>query len=330
MVTLGAMLSLTPATRSPTRSPPCSDIARHAVELRDRGFTVIHNSGLDATLVAAARTACSAEFERLQDMIVRLGLDPVEDSYAFEEIDKRHRNRWSFQPPPSALAPLVDMSVPLATRVIRTLHTLEPHPDDAGLAPAWAEPLLPAQPVVRHVGAITSRPGAAAQKFHADAGDRLLKLGQLHRRHRMFNIFIPLVELAEGGTGTMMWPGSHLARTRAAAYQAAIERSGTLEADEAVMAEMEVPGCQAGGIILFDFRLLHRGQPNDTNDERTLVHAFLSTGFATDGTITHKPGSLSAALDALPHDPLARSKATARMAATQREAWLRFRTHSAN
>ena len=54
---------------------PCSDITRHAVELRDRGFTVIRNSGLDATLVAAAQTACSAEFERLQDMIVRLGLD---------------------------------------------------------------------------------------------------------------------------------------------------------------------------------------------------------------------------------------------------------------
>ena len=46
--------------RSPSVSmlaAPCSDITRHAVELRDRGLTVIRNSGLDATLVAAAQTS---------------------------------------------------------------------------------------------------------------------------------------------------------------------------------------------------------------------------------------------------------------------------------
>ena len=74
-------------------------------------------------------------------------------------------------------------------------------------------------------------------------------------RHRLFNMFCPLVDLQKDGDGTMFWPGSHLARTRAAAYHAAIGRSARLDADPLAMAEMVVPACPAGGIILFDFRL---------------------------------------------------------------------------
>ena len=71
--------------------------ARHALELRDRGYTVIADAGLDPTLVADAKVACAAALSRSLDMIDAIGLDAMEDSYAFAEIDKRHRLRWSLQ-----------------------------------------------------------------------------------------------------------------------------------------------------------------------------------------------------------------------------------------
>ena len=309
------------------------EIHRHAVELRDRGFTVIRDSGLDRAAVRDATVACSAEFSRLHAMVEELGIDPVEDSYAFEELDKRHRLRWSFKPSfgRSDWTRLVDAGVPVAAEVIEHLHTLPPHPEDSLAVGALTRRLLPAAPTVGHVGAIVSRPGAKAQTFHADAGDRHLQLARLSPRHRMFNMFVPLVDLKENGAGTMMWPGSHLSQTRADAYFAAVERagSGRLEDDAVAMGEMEVPGCPAGGIILFDFRLLHRGMPNDTGRERALAHAFLATGFATDGTQSHEAGSLVDAVRSLPEEAAAREERRRALAAEQRQAWLALRSDSA-
>lgn len=37
-----------------------------------------------------------------------------------------------------------------------------------------------------------------------------------------------------------------------------------LEDDAVAMEEMVVPACPAGGLLLWDFRTLHRGMPNDT------------------------------------------------------------------
>ena len=66
------------------------------------------------------------------------------------------------------------------------------------------------------------------------------------RRHRLFNVFVPLVDLEEDGDGTMLWPGSHLERTRYDAYHAATQRSERLEDDAIAMGQMEVPRCPAG------------------------------------------------------------------------------------
>ena len=231
--------------------------ARHALELRDRGYTVIADAGLDPTLVADAKVACAAALSRSLDMIDAIGLDPMEDSYAFAEIDKRHRLRWSLQATrQSAWTRLTAAAIPTAAAVIEHVHTsLPPHPDDAGPPLMdWTRHLLPAQPTQRSVGAgqigaIISKPGAKAQKFHADAGDAHLSLAKLCPRHRMYNVFVPLVDLDDDGT--MMWPGSHLHRTRADAWYEAVGRSGSLEDDARAMAEMEVPACPAGGVILF-------------------------------------------------------------------------------
>ena len=57
-------------------------------------------------------------------------------------------------------------------------------------------------------------------------------------------------------------------------YAAAVARAGPsrrLEDDAVAMGEMVVPACPAGGLLLWDFRTLHRGMPNDTR--RGVTHA---------------------------------------------------------
>lgn len=305
------------------------DVQRHAVELRDLGFTVIPDAGVDAALVEACRAICSADLARLRDAVEELGLDAVEDNYAFAEIDKRHRLRWSFRPSSGDLKRLIDAAVPAASAVVESLHALPSNPNDDSRFPSfadWTQRFLPSRPTVSYEGAILSSPGAKAQRFHADAGDLHLRISTLSSRHRLFNLFIPLVDLNAGGEGTMMWPGSHLWRTRAEAYYDALDRSGSLVDDERAMAEMVVPGCPAGGFILFDSRVLHRGMPNESGRDRAVAHAFLSTGFAADRK--DSPESLEAALARLSDDPEERRRQTEAFPRQQREKWLKLRASS--
>jgi len=311
--------------------PDGFDAERHAVELRDFGFTVIPDAGIDAALVEECRAACSAEHACLCGRVEELGLDAVEDNYAFAEIDTRHRLRWSFRPEDRRLRRLVDGAVPVASVVIAHLHKLPSNPNDASRSSwitSWMQRLLPSRPAVSYEGAILSSPGAKSQRFHADAGALHLQLSAQFSRHRLFNLFIPLIDLDEGGGGTMMWPGSHLWRTRADAYYAALERSGSLEADERAMSEMAVPACPAGGLLLFDSRLLHRGMPNEGGCDRAIAHAFLSTGLAADRKDT--PASLQAALASLSSDPGERQQQREGFAREQRETWLKLRASSSS
>lgn len=308
---------------------PPAELRRHAVELRDRGFTVLPKTGIDGSLVEAARTACSGEFAGLQNGVAQLGMDPS-GKYAFSEIVTRHRLRWSFRPQgPSAWTELLDQAVKAASPVIEETHTLPPHPDDH-FSPAVAgitRQLVPSRPTIDHVDAIVSKPGAAAQRFHADSGVAHHRMARLCPRHRLFNVFVPLVDLEEDGDGTMLWPGSHLERTRYSRYHAAIERSGSLEGDARAMGEMEVPACPAGGLLLFDFRLLHRGMPNTSGRERALAHAVLATGHASD-RMNYPEASLRAVLDALPRDGPAREALVRSVAAQQEGAWAAVRANS--
>ena len=130
--------------------------------------------------------------------------------------------------------------------------------------------------------------------------------------------------------GTMLWPGSHLERTRGEAYFAAIRRSGSLEDDAIAMAEMEVPACPAGGMLIFDFRLLHRGMPNSTPRERPLAHAILSTGLAWDRLNSPRAQSLRAVLAAEPSEPEEHNAWRDAVARQQREAWQVTRMQSAS
>ena len=188
---------------------------QHAIELRDRGYTVIPDAGINPSLIAEARAACLAEHEWLLKGVAELGIDTVDSKYAFAEIDKRHRLRWSLKPSrgPSAWTAALDEAAVVAADVIEEAHRLPANTDDS--AEVWTRHLpLPTRAEVLDRGAILSAPGAAAQTFHADSGRLHHRFARLDPRHRLYSLFVPLVDLEEGGDGTMLWPGSHLERTR--------------------------------------------------------------------------------------------------------------------
>jgi ectoine hydroxylase-related dioxygenase (phytanoyl-CoA dioxygenase family) len=309
-----------------------ADLLRHhAMELQCKGFTVVSDAGLEEDLIADAKVSCSAEFARMRVDLARLGIDADADLFAFREIVSRHRKRFGFQPQaPSAWTRLVEeAATAVAAPIIETLHSLAPHPDDVpAQAPeltSWARHLLPAQPVLEHVDCIVSQLGAKAQNFHPDAGDTHIKLARLNSRHRLYNVFCPLRDLEEGGDGTQFWPGSHH-RSGVARFSEALARSGTLADDAAAMREMEVPACKAGGVILFDFRVLHRGMPNAVGN-RAIAHAVLSTGFAKD-PLTFPSASLRELVESLPDDPDELQREVAAVRRQQREAWAAVRESS--
>ena len=79
-------------------------------------------------------------------------------------------------------------------------------------------------------------------------------------------------------------------------------------------------------MILFDFRLLHRGMPN-TGGERAVAHAVLSTGFAKD-PLEFPNTSLTELVDSLPTDPNESGTLQRAVREQQREAWAAVRESS--
>ena len=72
-----------------------------------------------------------------------------------------------------------------------------------------------------------------------DADNAHLFWSTILPRHRMYNVFVPLVDLQTNAQGTQFWPGSHHSLTRKPRYRAAIQRSRAIEADTAAMDAME-------------------------------------------------------------------------------------------
>lgn len=325
LVTIGATALCTPAS-----------IEAHALELRNRGFTVVPDAGLSAAQIEKARAACSAELAKCLHAVEAVGLHPAEDAYAFSEIARRHRLRWCLRPSkPSAWTSLLDDAVRAASPILDACAQLPPHPDDATPLAGLTRHLLPSRPVVEEVGAILSRPGAKAQTFHADAGASHIRAARHLPRHRLYNVFVPLVHIDADADGTQLWPGSHLDATRGAAYYDALERSGRLEEDALAMSQMEAPAVPAGGLLLFDFRILHRGLPNDASRpreeqrERILAHAVVSTGLATDGLTASRASLFDALADVEElDDPAERRSRRDALARRQRDEWTKVRESS--
>lgn len=272
---------------------------RHAVKLRNQGFTVIPMDA-DHGLLAGAASAVRRELtERLND-VEELGIHPIEQGYSFREIAHRFRNRWDLKVPASDdVNAVCNLAVDRASPIIRAVHSLPVHPDE-GLK-YWPRTLSPRRPKLLMTGAIISRPGADEQMFHRDSDEWHDRIASTVPSHRLYSVFIPLVDVAPNSVGTTFWPRSHLSRLGEAMYSAAEERSGTVEDDPIAQSEFVSPGCKAGDMILFDARIFHRGNANTADADRPILYAMCGTGWARD-TYNFPPQRLRAALGSLPQE----------------------------
>jgi hypothetical protein len=121
-------------------------------------------------------------------------------------------------------------------------------------------------------GLVTSLPGASAQPFHADGRDG-----------RLFNAFLPLV--AVRSQGTEFWLGSHkdpLAAGRLTQPGSGAYVGETILEDADVAARICAPALsRAEGIILFDYRVVHRGRAHGAHEAG--VRPVFYRVFTTDG-----------------------------------------------
>lgn len=84
-------------------------------------------------------------------------------------------------------------------------------------------------------------------------------------------------------------------------YERAVRRSGHIEDDEDAMAAMVAPAMKAGSLLIFDYRLIHRGLPN-LSRERCMAYAVLSTGGAVSAP-PHRTVAFSGIPARAPHPP---------------------------
>ena len=302
-------------------------IGRHAASLRDRGFTVLPAPIIDTALIARLSATTTARLDSLLDRVEAKGCDPLEQQYLFREICARQSMRW-------------DLHVDVVRRGASGRRKRRTPAEEAyaelsrALLSSAVEPIVEALQGAAYegvrptaCGAIVSRRGAAGQRPHADANLPHYAEAERNPAHRLFNCFVPLVDIAAGGgdeqsDGTQFWPASHLTADAAhRAWELALGPEALLEVEAleeeqeeheeeeeqaqvkqqqqqqrqlrqleeraggapALEAEAETPACCAGGVIIFDFRIIHGGLPS-LGRERAVAYVICSTGGARDET----------------------------------------------
>ena len=227
-----------------------SSEATHATDLRERGFAVLSEPVMEAALVERALSQAQARLVELLLDVEAAGFDPLEQQCSFQEIASRHRLRWDLQ----LQAPGQDKSGSSTWSQLcqAALAAAKPVISGAqGAAYSGAEPIM--------VGAVISRPGAPVQRFHCDADTEHLAAAKVDPGHRLYNLFIPLVDIDENGDGTEFWGSPQLEGSPEALAHHFISESGEQKAASLVADQIVSPRCQAGGLIIYDYRTIHRG-----------------------------------------------------------------------
>lgn len=294
----------------------------HAASLRENGYTVIAAPVVGEELVERARVQCRDRLADLLDKVKAAGCDPLEQQYRFKEIAKRQRNRWDLQlhDPSSPKSPA---STPTVTGEFEELESLSSTtvtwmdaPDDPprlsplplSSASTWEElcraALEVAVPIIRGeqgeafkgatcapimVGAVISRPGARVQRFHCDATHEHFAAAKADPSHRIYNIFIPLVDVPKNADGTQFWGAPQLEKSAlsvAGHFLPFLNRDGKKKTKlPRISEQIDAPACSAGGLMMYDYRTIHRGLANPMcgGRERAVAYVIVATGGAQEG-----------------------------------------------
>ena len=219
-----------------------------ATSLEHNGFCTLRLA-VPSSLCEPCGNAMLSSLTQLLDAVRRHGVDPFADAFGFQEICKRHGGAR------------FDMAAPLG---------------NGSEASNWLSLEYAVGPVVKQVlsqcssmreanvdrtGCVVSLPDAPDQGFHADGPDA-----------GFINVFIPLTAV-DSRNGTELVPGSHEPRDFA---------FGALPWQDESQFEPLTPQLAVGDILLFDYRLRHRGLANRTASPRPVAYLVYTRAGSSD------------------------------------------------
>jgi ectoine hydroxylase-related dioxygenase (phytanoyl-CoA dioxygenase family) len=152
------------------------------------------------------------------------------------KLQNRRAHRWEHVHSPEA-APFADLAaLPEIAAVVRALLGPKTYLEKAGL--------------------LVSHPGADAQRWHMDT-PHLFSV-RTHLPPHSLSVFVPLVDLVPSNGPTEFQLATHI------------------KAKLVVPQRHVVACCPAGSLVVYDVRIMHRGGPNASVDERPVVYLTFS------------------------------------------------------
>ncbi|KAA0164826.1 hypothetical protein FNF27_07754 [Cafeteria roenbergensis] len=256
--------------------PAFKTVARAAATLKVCGVVIV-----DGVIPAAVAGPLAAKADAVIDQRLA-GVDPGADGHATFEgttAAKRGESRYEFANPLEA-----------------------PFTDDAVVQNAFLGPVLRRTMGPRiemdTFSTVVSLPGAPAQHWHADAGQLFPRAG-LHLPAHGVVAFAALANVTRDMGPTEFVPGSHVQCGKD-------EKPSPVQYDDGSVLDLckAVPGnrlliaeAPRGSVVLFDFRIFHRGGPNTSDRRRALLYSTYLREWYTDRVNFHQ--QLSASFDAL-------------------------------
>ena len=270
------------ASETATSSLDPATIAACVASLTINGFVVVEGNSdggggiVPDELAARAKDASATYLHELLANGVRdrRGLDPCADIFRYAEVCSRARGGRRYdvtaerrragaagegRGPASAAAAAAAAAAawdalrvatdPFVTPILAASGLMSPDPDGGDGA---------GRSVVTAVGCVTSRPGAPAQRFHADG----VKRG-------IVNVFVPLVHVTKLNGPTAFKRGSH-AWDHDAAYLDARQRKLREDAEEIA------PELARGSLLMYDYAVVHAGGGNGGDADRPLAYVMHS------------------------------------------------------
>jgi len=243
-------------------APSDETVSRAAESLREHGFVVLQPTEAGSSAIVPRDVvhdvsfACEEYLNELLDGVSAKGVDPMRDIFRFSEICSRARDglRYDFTHSESE-----SVKARVTARGARAIEQWERV--QASASP-WVEPILArAYPnaafSVKSIGCVTSEPSAPDQHFHSDG-----------RVFGIVNVFVPLVATANGeddAQGTAFIHGSHRWN-----HEAAYVTTKTKRQQDA--APRSMPELTLGSLLVYDYRVMHRGGANNSSKRRPLAY----------------------------------------------------------
>jgi ectoine hydroxylase-related dioxygenase (phytanoyl-CoA dioxygenase family) len=133
------------------------------------------------------------------------------------------------------------------------------------------EPLLGRKFVIDSFTCIVAFPGAPEQRLHRDHDDLFMDRQELRERLRPYaiTVTIPLIDFSEDTGATRLFAGS-----QALGWPGVEEQLGEAEGNLAYV--------KRGGCYLMDYRLIHRGTANRSNEIRPMLSLIYARPWFTD------------------------------------------------